>query len=91
MRTITKTLAVISVIALAGCDTLTPQQQIAAGGLAGAAVGLVTANAINANPSWTVLTVLAGAAAGTLVARNNSTGTCAYSNGDGTYYEAACR
>lgn len=75
---------------LAGCAGMTPQQQIATGAILGAGAGLLTANAFNANPTWTVLTVLAGAAAGTLVAKNNQTGECAYANGDGTYYTAAC-
>lgn len=77
-------------LALSGCAGLTPQQQLATGAVLGAGAGLLTANAFNANPTWTVLTVLAGAAAGTLVAKNNQTGQCAYANGDGTYYTAPC-
>ena len=33
---------------------------------------------------------LAGAAAGTVVAQNNQRNVCAYSRGNGTYYEAPC-
>lgn len=60
------------------------------GAVGGAAVGFLAADALEANPEWTVVSVLAGAAAGTLVARNQSTRTCAYARGDGTYYTAAC-
>ncbi len=77
-------------LALAGCETLTNDEKIAVGGLAGAAAGLITANALNANTEWTIIAALAGAAAGTLVARNQITQKCAYSNGDGTYTIAAC-
>lgn len=83
-------IALAAVAALAGCETLTPEQQIAAGGLGGAAAGLLTAKALNANPQWTILTVLAGAATGALVAKNNATGQCAYSDGAGGYYTAPC-
>lgn len=79
-------------LGLAGCyNTLTPDQQLAVGALGGAAAGLLAADIVNANSNWTVLAALAGAAAGTVVARNQQTGLCAYARGDGTYYEARCR
>lgn len=90
MKRLSLALAAAASLATAGCDRLTPQQQIAAGALLGAGAGLLTANALKANSSWTLLTALAGAAAGTLVARNLQTGECAYANGDGTYYTAPC-
>ena len=84
-------LALVSSVALSGCMQMTPQQQTDTGGaLAGAAVGLITAKALGANTEWTVLTTLAGAAAGVIVARNQQTGECAYSNGDGTYRTGPC-
>ena len=79
-------------LGLAGCyNTLTPDQQLAVGALGGAAAGLLAADILDANGNWTVLAALAGAAAGTMVARNSQTGQCAYARGDGTYYEAPCR
>jgi len=61
------------------------------GGLTGATAGLVTANALNASSDWTIITALAGATAGTLVAHNRATNRCAYARGDGRYVVDACR
>lgn len=84
-------LAVIGSLALSGCMQMSSQDQNQLGGaLAGGAVGLITAKALGANSNWTVLTTLAGAAAGVMVARNANTGECAYSNGDGTYRTGPC-
>lgn len=77
-------------IGLAGCDTMTPRERQVAGGLVGATAGLITASALSASAGWTVLTVLAGATAGTLVARNHRTGMCAYARGDGRYVTRPC-
>ncbi len=77
------------VVALAGA-TCTPQEQQLVGGLVGAGFGLAVAEITDANGPWTVIAVLAGAAAGTMVARNNATGECAYARGDGTYYKGVC-
>ncbi|MCI2399008.1 glucose-6-phosphate isomerase [Aliiroseovarius subalbicans] len=82
-------LACASSLAIAGCN-MTTQEQMVVGGVVGGAAGLLTANALNANTNWTILAVLAGAAAGSLVAKNNATGECAYAKGDGTYYTAPC-
>ncbi|MCB1360629.1 MAG: glucose-6-phosphate isomerase [Rhodobacter sp.] len=81
---------VISATALGGC-TMTQNERDVVGGLAGAAGGLVLASALNANPNWTIVAALGGAAAGVLVARNSRTGECAYSNGRGQYYTRRCR
>jgi osmotically inducible lipoprotein OsmB len=68
-----------TVMALAGCQNLTQQEQNElAGTIIGAGAGLLLAEAFDANPAWTVGTALAGAAIGQQVARNNSTGECAY-------------
>lgn len=84
-------LALAGSLALSACMDMTPQQRTDLGGAAmGAAVGLISAKALGANTNWTVLTTLAGAAAGVMVARNNATGECAYSNGDGTYRTGPC-
>lgn len=83
----------IAALALAGvtaCDNLNDTQNSALGAAGGAAAGLLLADAFEANDNWTVVSALAGAAAGTLVARNAQTKTCAYARGDGTYYQAPC-
>jgi uncharacterized protein YcfJ len=80
MNTIRATfLGLASVLALAGCQTMTQQDQSElAGTVIGAGAGLLLADAFDANPAWTVGTALAGAAIGQQVARNNATGECAY-------------
>lgn len=87
--------SVILVIALAtfglGACTMNSNERTVLGGLAGAAGGLFLADAFNANPNWTIVAALGGAAAGAMVARNTQTGECAYSNGRGQYYSAPCR
>ena len=84
-------LAIVGLVSLSACDNLSRNQNTAVGALGGAAVGLITANALNANSNWRIVATLAGAAAGTLVARNATTRRCAYAHGDGTYYTAPCR
>lgn len=86
------TLACVASLALTACMNrpLTDQEKTIIGGVAGIGAGLITANAIGANKNWTVLTTLAGAAAGIMVARNHHTNMCAYSNGDGTYRQRPC-
>lgn len=64
-------------MSIAGC-TMTDQERLIAGGIVGAGAGLLTASAFRANSNWTIVSVLAGAAVGTLVARNAQTGECAY-------------
>lgn len=64
-------------MSIAGC-TMTEQERLIAGGIVGAGAGLLTASAFRANSNWTIVSVLAGAAVGTLVARNTQTGECAY-------------
>lgn len=80
----------IACLAVAGCETMTREEQMVVGGLAGATVGLVTANAFDASTDWKIMAALAGAAAGTLVARNNATAQCAYAVGNGTYRILPC-
>jgi hypothetical protein len=78
-----------AVVALSACQP-TPQNQAIAGGVFGAAAGLVGAEMLDANPQWTAVAVLAGAAAGTLIAQNQATRECAYSDGRGGYYTRPC-
>ena len=69
---------------------MSPESRTVAGVAGGAAVGLMTAEALDADNNWRLIAALAGAAAGTVVAQNTSTGYCAYARGDGTYYRAPC-
>ena len=55
-----------------------------------AASGALTAEMIGSSDEWVILAGLIGAGAGVLVARNSQTGDCAYSDGAGGYYTAAC-
>lgn len=89
MRRMTLAAAAAS-LALSACAGMTPEERMVVGGLAGATTGLVLADALDANRNWTIIAALAGAAAGTLVARNGTTGDCAYALGDGTYRVAPC-
>ncbi|MCB4457869.1 glycine zipper 2TM domain-containing protein [Leisingera sp. McT4-56] len=75
---------------LPACENLTPEQRTVVGITAGAAAGLITADALKADDDWRLIAALAGAAAGTLVAQNNAAGRCAYAHGDGTYYTRPC-
>ncbi|WGW05419.1 glycine zipper 2TM domain-containing protein [Tropicibacter oceani] len=83
-------LAAASLLLASACENLTPEQRTVVGITAGAAAGLITANALNADKDWRLIAALAGAAAGTLVAQNAATGNCAYARGDGTYYTRPC-
>jgi len=84
-------LALSALVLFSGCENLTPEQRTVVGITGGAAAGLITADALDANSNWTLIAALAGAAAGTVVAQNAVTGTCAYARGDGTYFEAPCQ
>ena len=77
-------------IMVSACAPTSPGDRAALGAAGGAAVDFLAAEALDANPRWTVVSALAGAAAGTLVARNQTERTCAYARGDGTYYTVAC-
>ena len=77
-------------LALGECETMTADQRTVAGVAGGAAAGLITADALGADDDWRLISALAGAAAGTVVAQNNQRNVCAYARGDGTYYEAPC-
>lgn len=76
-------------LALAGCMS-TEDERILTGALVGGGVGLVSAKVLGADNDWVIVATLAGAAIGTLVARNTATKECAYSNGDGTYRTGPC-
>ena len=80
----------VAATAITACQPLSPQDRSNLGLVGGAGAGLLLAGAFNANPQWTIISTVAGAAIGTQVARNTQTGQCAYSNGDGTYRVGAC-
>lgn len=82
-------LAGIASLTLAGCIDTRDNRELTGAAL-GAGAGLIGAAVFDANAGWTVASTLAGAAAGTLIARNTRTNQCAYSNGDGTYRTVPC-
>ncbi|NKX44300.1 glycine zipper 2TM domain-containing protein [Roseicyclus persicicus] len=77
-------------LALAACQP-TPQNQAALGAVVGGATGLAIAELTDANPQWTAVAVIGGAAAGSVIAQNQTTRECAYADGRGGYYTAPCR
>ena len=82
--------ATAALVFLTACEDWNRRDRMVAGGLAGAAIGGLTADALSNDDDWIILGVLAGAAIGTLVARNEATDECAYAHGDGTYYVRRC-
>jgi outer membrane lipoprotein SlyB len=82
--------ALAALTVLPACANLTADQASLVGATGGAAAGLIAANVLEADNEWRVISALAGAAAGTVVAQNRRNNQCAYSRGDGTYYTAAC-
>jgi len=77
-------------LGLSACGNMSPNERAVVGGLAGAAAGLIAADALRANPNWTIVGALGGAAAGALVARNTATNECAYADGRGNYRVRRC-
>jgi len=76
-------------LAVSACQP-TPQNQSALGAVFGGAAGLALSELVDANPQWTAVAVLGGAAAGAVVAQNQATRECAYADGRGGYYVARC-
>ena len=83
-------MAATGALFVAGCENLTADQAAIVGSAGGAAAGLIAADVLNADDDWTLIAALGGAAAGTVVAQNQRSQQCAYSNGDGTYRVAPC-
>lgn len=77
-------------LALASCTASPDAQRTAASSVLGGAAGLVTAKALGFGDGWVAVSTLAGAAAGTLIARNAEENRCAYANGRGGTYRAPC-
>lgn len=77
-------LALVAALGLTACDNPNTRDQVGAG-VAGGAIAAIAATALGANDAWTVAAGAAGAAAGTLYARNRQAepDQCAYHTGDG--------
>lgn len=80
---------IAAALAVSACQP-TPQNQAATGAVLGGAAGFALSELVDANSQWTAVAVLGGAAAGAVVAQNQATRECAYSDGRGGYYVAAC-
>ncbi|WJY21801.1 glycine zipper 2TM domain-containing protein [Fontisubflavum oceani] len=89
MSKLLMTVFAASTLFLAGCQ-MSDQDRANLGLLGGAAGGVLLADALDANDEWTIVAGVAGAAAGTLLARSTQQNRCAYARGDGTIYYAAC-
>lgn len=85
------TAALIMAAMLATACQPTAQNQAALGAVFGGVTGLALSELLDANPQWTAVAVIGGAAAGTMLAQNQSTRECAYSDGRGGYFVAPCR
>ncbi|MDU8913650.1 glucose-6-phosphate isomerase [Aestuariicoccus sp. MJ-SS9] len=90
MKRTVLSMACAAVLFIPACEDMTREERMVVGGLTGAAVGIITARALEADDDWKIVAALAGAAVGVLVAQNRRTGDCAYSRGDGTYRIARC-
>lgn len=90
MKKLIAPMLLVAATAISACQPLSPQDRTNLGLVGGAGAGLLVASAFDANPQWTILSTVAGAAIGTQVARNSQTGQCAYSRGDGTYDVGPC-
>lgn len=90
MTRFTMPAAACAMLALAACQPAYDRDTLL-GAAAGAGTAYIAADVLEADDDWTLIATLAGAAAGTVVARNTAERQCAYSAGDGTYYTAPCR
>lgn len=84
------TVAGLGLVFVQACENLTAEQRTLVGTTGGAAAGLITADIFDADDDWRLISALAGAAAGVIVAQNDATQQCAYARGDGTYLVADC-
>ena len=84
-------LVLAAALAVAGCQNLTAQDQANLGLVTGAGAGFLLADAFDANPAWTTLAAIGGAAVGQQVARNRTTGQCAYYAGRNAQGQAVYR
>ena len=87
---LTVTFAVLASVMMSACGKMTPDEQTVAGVTGEATAGIITAEALEADKNWRLITALSGASVGTLVAKNQATNRCAFSRGDETYSIAPC-
>ena len=90
MKTKLISLALITGLGVSACTMDQDTQRTAAGSVLGGAAGLAAASALGLPDGWVAVSTIAGAAAGTVVARNPNTNTCAYADGRGGYVRRAC-
>lgn len=90
MKHLMITLVVSGSLVLSGCGGMSPATKTVVGATGGAAAGYLAADALGADSDWKLISGLAGAAAGTMVARHKRKNRCAYSNGNGSYYTKRC-
>lgn len=81
---------IAAIFALTACEGMSRDERIILGGLTGATLAVITADALEVDDDWVILTALAGAAVGVLVARNRETNECAYKRRDGRYRVERC-
>ncbi|QIE41842.1 glucose-6-phosphate isomerase [Meridianimarinicoccus aquatilis] len=75
--------ALAATLTLTACADQNTTNQVGTG-VAGGAIAAIAATALGANSGWTAVAAGAGAIAGSLYARNQQTGECAYHTGDGS-------
>jgi Na+/H+ antiporter NhaC len=85
------TAALVAATCLIAACQPTTQNQTALGAVFGGVTGLALSDLLDANPQWTAVAVIGGAAAGTMLAQNRATRECAYADGRGGYFVAPCR
>jgi glucokinase len=85
------TAALISAAFFISACQPTSQNQAALGAVLGGVTGLALSELVDANSQWTAVAVIGGAAAGTMLAQNQTTRECAYADGRGGYFLAPCR
>lgn len=66
---------------LAACESYTPNQNAAIGGLTGAAAGLAAADLADASDTVKVAAALGGGAAGAAIGSNTGARRCTYTDG----------
>jgi len=86
LRTLAGGLATAAMLTLPACYDMTPKEGLVYGAMA----GLITAQVLEQDNDWTIVAILAGAAIGSIVARNDRTHQCAYAHDRGTYRVASC-
>jgi|GEM_PF-2959710 osmotically inducible lipoprotein OsmB len=72
---------VAGTFSLAACESYTPNQNAAIGGLTGAAAGLAAADLADASDTVKVAAALGGGAAGAAIGSNTGARRCTYTDG----------